>query len=290
MEMKEKQRILFIAGTGRCGSTIIEAALSQLDDVTGVGELRYFWERGIQQDRLTGTGERFSEEPFWQKVVLQVSQREPLNSLRMRHLLCRNERRVDDGFEEEIRALYQAVMDECKSEWIVDSSKLPNFLHRVVNADVADVYVLHVVRDPHGTVTSWQNPKYDKGKGAMMSRKSFFGALLESLLINHWIARDFGTHSHYKKVVYEEFAQNPHSELDAIIEWLDIGSKNPVSKNGELRLGAENPTISGNPIRFDRGVVRIKLDERWRAIMPRWQKAVTAVVLKMADICNVHYK
>ena len=40
-------RVLFIAGTGRSGSTLLERLLGQIPEVAPLGEVVHLWERGV---------------------------------------------------------------------------------------------------------------------------------------------------------------------------------------------------------------------------------------------------
>src|SRR5205814_5658195 len=62
-------RVLYLAGTGRSGSTLLARILDRADGVFAAGELRYVWQRGVLEDRLCGCGEPFSSCPFWTEVM-----------------------------------------------------------------------------------------------------------------------------------------------------------------------------------------------------------------------------
>ena len=65
--------MVYIAGSGRSGSTILDNILGQIGGWASAGELRFLWERGVLGDRLCGCGERFSVCPFWTQVLRSVS-------------------------------------------------------------------------------------------------------------------------------------------------------------------------------------------------------------------------
>src|SRR5262249_20570855 len=60
--------VVFLAGMGRSGTTLLERALAELDGSTALGEVLHLWVRGIVDDDLCGCGERFSGCLFWQAV------------------------------------------------------------------------------------------------------------------------------------------------------------------------------------------------------------------------------
>ena len=61
-------RVVFIGGSGRSGSTLIERLLGRLPGVCNVGEVAFLWERGLQRGELCGCGLALLECPFWCEV------------------------------------------------------------------------------------------------------------------------------------------------------------------------------------------------------------------------------
>ena len=61
-------RIIYLAGLGRSGSTLLERLLGELPGVCAVGEVVHLWQRGIVDDERCGCGEKFSECDFWPRV------------------------------------------------------------------------------------------------------------------------------------------------------------------------------------------------------------------------------
>ena len=61
--------VLYIAGTGRSGSTVLANILGEVDGVFAAGEVRYLWQRGLKEGRLCGCGLPVRECPVWSKVL-----------------------------------------------------------------------------------------------------------------------------------------------------------------------------------------------------------------------------
>ena len=59
--------VLYIAGTGRSGSTVLANILGEVDGVFAAGEVRYLWQRGLKEGRLCG----------WRAARSRVSGLEP---------------------------------------------------------------------------------------------------------------------------------------------------------------------------------------------------------------------
>ena len=67
--------VIFLAGSTRSGSTVLECELAAAVGGVGVGEVRYAWQRGIADDNLCSCGARFSDCVFWSHVSRLVSPR-----------------------------------------------------------------------------------------------------------------------------------------------------------------------------------------------------------------------
>src|ERR1700732_3473702 len=64
--------VLYIAGTGRSGSTVLANILGEVEGVFAAGEVRYLWQRGLKENRLCGCGLTVRECPVWSKVLAQA--------------------------------------------------------------------------------------------------------------------------------------------------------------------------------------------------------------------------
>src|SRR5215212_6026745 len=63
--------VVFIAGFGRGGSTLLAQIMGQLPRFVSVGELRHLWLRGAVENQLCGCGQPFRECTFWGAVAQQ---------------------------------------------------------------------------------------------------------------------------------------------------------------------------------------------------------------------------
>ena len=61
-------RVLYLAGSGRSGSTLLTTILGQLAGFFAAGELRYLWQRGVLENRPCGCGLPVNDCPFWSAV------------------------------------------------------------------------------------------------------------------------------------------------------------------------------------------------------------------------------
>jgi len=300
--MDSKLKVVFIAGTGRCGSTILDMVIGQIDSAISVGELRYLWKRGIGENRLLGTGEPFRENTHWEKIIGELYDVENLftkaleiegleSSLRIREMLgvkteskiCSLKDRVA-RYADELKKLLLSISNEFDSQFIVDSSKMPMHGFALAQIPNIDLRVIHLVRDRNAVVHSWGTSKFDKGKNGMMSTQSVWKASVEWVLINRWIERYLGDGSvPYLKVSYTEFSSSPVLSIDKILKFIgEDPANNPLEKNNSFNM-LPTPSISGNPSRFSTGRIVIKEDSRWLRDMSISKRILSGIYGSIAN-------
>jgi len=292
--------VLYVAGLGRSGSTIIERAIAQISGVVGVGELIYLWDRGIQNNERCGCGEAFLACGFWTKVGdAAFGGWDSVDIVRMRELI----RRVDDvanvphllfhssrRFKEELaeylyyyERLYGAIQQVSGCSVIVDSSKITSLAYVLSHSPDISLSVLHLLRDPRAVAYSWTKfkvrPEVTAGSAYMPRfRPSYVAALYNGhhfLLEALWLRR-----VESMRLRYEDFVDEPERWLEEVAHFAGrpgvVGSGLVAQDDsGQIVLGLPAAhTVSGNPSRFVSGDVVLRKDDAWRQKMSPRQKVV----------------
>jgi len=295
-----KVKVLYVAGWGRSGSTILGRILGQVSSFFLVGELRYVWDRGLNENRLCSCGVPFRECQVWQEIMagafgdddhvdaqrlIGLRERE----LRTRHLLtsaigsARTRVARMGEYQGNLEKLYRAVRDVRRSRVVVDTSKFPSYGYVLQHTPGIELYVLHLVRDPRAVAYSWESrrkPKMDRrdGPGNSMTPHGF----VESSLVwdewnlaieNVWKRKP----ERYMLLRYEDFVKSPRNSVQDILRFLGEEAESPFV--GEREIAMEVPhTFSGNPDRFQSGTVTIKPDEGWRHNMGAARQAMVTAL------------
>jgi len=282
-------KVLYVAGSGRSGSTILDNILGQLDGVVAVGEVRFLWERGMVEDRTCGCGAAFSACPFWTAVLERAfGGSAGVDPRRMMALLARGtrarhvprlvgsptrRRRFVAGLDElpaTLHALYEAIAAESGAEVIVDSSKLPTYGAVLGEVPGIEVSTLHLLRDPRAAGYSWlrRKPLPDK-PGAVMQRQ---GPLHSAALWTLWnaTAEALGRGSaSYRRLRYEDLIAEPEPQVRAIAAWVGQELRpSPFVAPDRVRLAPAHG-VAGNPSRFTTGEVTLREDDAWRTELRR---------------------
>jgi hypothetical protein len=280
-----KTKVLYIAGWGRSGSTIIDNILGEIDGFFSGGEIHYLWERGFIEGRKCGCGLRLSECEVWSKVLELLDQkgidkktasqvvRWQEESVRVRHTfrLVRSRPPSNrDAFDSYVRVLgevYSAAAQVTGARVIIDSSKRPSdgALLRFVPGVIP--YLVHLVRDPRAVSYSWRRRKahLDRGAPTEMRQHNPFGSTSSwtvwNLAIEATRRRLDSNETMFLR--YEDFVARPRASIEAIVAMIGESTTGlPFEDDTTVRLTG-NHTISGNPSRFSTGAVVLSADDEW---------------------------
>lgn len=291
-------KVLYIAGSGRSGSTILDRILGQLDGFFSAGELCNLWDRGLLDHRKCGCGVPVDQCPTWTGILAtgfgrQLDQADATRVIalrrgwvRVRHIpkvLATHWRRPADGDEllEVLGRLYGAVQAHTGCRVIVDSSKAPLYAELLARSPVVDLHVVHLVRDPRATAYSWLRKKQlpDFGDVRQMQR---LPPLKSSGLWTLWqtmsellVGRPRGR---YLRLRYEDFVRDPQAAVQRVTAL--VGEQPPAlpfQSASTVRLQATH-SVSGNPNRFETGTVHLRPDSEWVNGLHGAQRALVTAV------------
>jgi hypothetical protein len=163
--------------------------------------------------------------------------------------------------------LYRAIGEVSGARWIVDSSKDPSFGHVLALSDQIDLAVVHLVRDSRAVAYSWTREKHDPGTGRPMSRQHPLRSALE-WDIAEWAARRLTRRvSSSMTLRYEDLVARPASAVQLVLDLVGETADPPL-EGKKVRLDSGH-AVSGNPMRFETGVVTITEDKQWQEALPR---------------------
>lgn len=293
-------RVLYVAGWGRSGSTLLDRLLGQVPGVFSTGEVRDIWQRGVVENRLCGCGTAFHDCEVWRRVgeaafggwsQLDVTDAQELR-LRLdrpwsppRVLGSRLAPELDADVERYVgflEALYGAIASVTGARLIVDSSKIPTYALLLRRVPRMDLRALHLVRDPRGVVHSWQKRvvRADAGGRDEMLRYGAASASARYMLYNSLTHGLAALGVPYRRLRYEDLIASPREEVARVLAFAGLATPGDALGfigEGEAELGP-NHTVDGNPMRLSLGKVPLRADTAWRTEMePGTRALVTAL-------------
>jgi hypothetical protein len=291
--------VLYIAGNGRSGSTLLDRVLGGLPGAASLGEMRFLWEFGLVQGNLCGCGVSVRECPFWEGVLrsaLGTVTEECARELaqQSRRLLWTPAiprmlgwygsdayRRVRDEHVEVARRLYAATAERAGASWLIDSSKLASYALLLARVPGIHLHVVHLVRDSRAVTFSWQRTRL---KPEVTARRAYMPVRPPLLTALRWNGHNLLAQSlaraarTYVRVRYEDLVRFPRRTVESIAE--SVGMRRPdLAFLSDTTVHLEpSHTVAGNPMRFRTGPVELRLDEEWRRAMPRLSRGLVTLM------------
>jgi len=269
--------VLYIAGSGRNGSTLLGYLLGSLPGWLNVGEAaRYAFNRKMQQRNLPcGCGRPVPACPFWAPLWKQIPPEAVALMTRWGHasllplLLLPMARPRTQQMAHILVHFYHQVAHQAQARWIVDTSKHPVPALLLRQAGSLRMYLLHLIRDPLYVVTRWRHPK------GWLRRRPVWRLVVQVYLYNLWPELLFHRDPRYLRLRFEDFLERPRSAFQQLLQRLGMeGGPLPFLDARRVRL-SEQHALAGNPDKFQVGEVVLR--PRPSALPPpaeAWLRAV----------------
>ncbi len=301
-----KLKIVYIVGTGRSGSTLIDAVLGNSRKAVSTGEL-YDTISAQLGNKLCSCGAKFRNCPFWSQVSSHYSDALETTTLYGMHKIHRRlERsalaplrimlttilRLKDikDYKRFLHYIYAALRTVSGKSVIVDSSKNPLRGYLLSLLDSADVYYIHLVRDGRAALWSWMQTGTIPPFEIPIRKYAHVTATSESrcyywytpwLYSMSWVAYNLATQvalrliqKKHVRIQYEQFVANPSHHIDLIGNLIDedlCDLRNLIDVSSPLQI---DHIISGNQLRLTRQLTLRKANEDWKRNLPDSYKKV----------------
>jgi len=274
--------VLFIIGASRSGSTLLERLLNELPGVMSVGELQRVWRRGFVENQLCSCGQPFHECLFWGDVRQRLDADGAVTDA---SAVDAHSRRIfktglrplprDEAILAHWSRLFGAIADASGARWLVDSSKDPVYAARLAHLPGFQTRYLHLIRDARAVAYSKMRrrlrPEIHWAEAYMATRSALGSA--GSWNRTHRLAeaarKTVGRPWH--RLRYEDLAADPRAALAPLVSALHVPATDtdPLAFLGEgvARVGVGH-SVSGNPMRFSHGELRVAPDIEWHHAMP----------------------
>lgn len=280
-------RLIYIAGAGRSGSTLLASVLGHHAELVSVGELSQLHRRGWRLREPCSCGQPGPECPYWSEIAREwhaccagsdldryVELQQRFERLRAWPRLAWEGRFPSTrlrAYLEQTRGLIDAVAAVSGRRTIVDSSKNPTRAQALSLLPDVQLFYIHLVRDVRAV--AWSHAKaYRKDVAAGVQRDMPPKPAWESAV--RWtaanlIAQRVARHCPGRtlRIRYEDLVADPCRELDRIGAFVGLDFS-PIGR--ALRDGAELPIqhqIAGNRLRMQ-GAVRLRPDWEWLDHLP----------------------
>ena len=284
-----RDSIIYIAGYGRSGSTLLDVILNDHPQVFGAGELT--WLFAHRRDGVAcSCGRSVSECPFWDEVLQRavpestgaaLSEAASI-TLQTERFLAGN--RQLQRYRDLWRRVHQAIRDVSGKPMIVDSSKSNRIGFRRLPLLMGDESVrslpVHLVRDPRavmwslGRGTNRRLEADDRRKPTGLMARGLASWTFSNVAVELLRRR---TSTDFYRLRYEDLASDPQEALAGLGTYLDL-DLSPASEK-LLSGGRLDPGhgIAGNRMRRS-GAIKLRLDDEWVRRLPAYAKLSSNLV------------
>lgn len=272
----EKINVIYIAGSGHCGSTLLDLIIGSCKDVFSTGEVGFYnMYRGKTNNNknfkyLCTCKKEFNDCEFWNdihkkgnfrlKKEFSIYENIVVGLKSVFPFLNRNKKKwTDDSYE-----LFTAILGKLREEgqevsYILDSSKEPRRLFYLLNDERLNVIPLLLIRDDRAVGNAYNR----KSRIALgLKRRGFFTTVVVRWMLVNLV--NFQLKKRVKKSFvfkYENFCINPEKHIQLLNKELSI-SIAPKSFLEELNQKTYH-NIDGNGFRF-KEIGAIKTNEKWK--------------------------
>ena len=270
MTAAQPVRVLYVAGLGHSGSTLLGALLGQLDGFFYAGELTSTG-RALADGSDCGCGEPIPSCPAWSAILASFGAAvDPLEldrSVGRARGAVRQELFPGRGLDRSqtaFAALFRAIAETTGTRVVVDSSKWPGYARFLEQVDGLEVAVVHLVRDPRGVVHSRLRSAERRGfpltppPAGFAAVWSVWNALIELV----WRRR------RYLRLRYEDLVARPEDAVRRAAALVGEAPERLPFLAPDVASLAPTHSVAGNRSRFRTGEVPIRLDDEWR-LTPR---------------------
>lgn len=292
----KKIPVIYIAGTGRNGSTLLERILNEIPDIFAAGELGYariFEDKGacfcsktyadcpvwgsIKKDARLMT---FEPEKFTQPI--EKYSKGIKNFFTLQKL--NNQHNLPDDFKQYLsilERLYHVIHENRNGKIITDSTTLPLYGYHLSLIPSIDLYIIHLIRDPRGVANSRNQQKFLPNSNVPVVSKKInplftaFSWIKRNFFIELMFSRKKGR---YLRIHYEELVKNPSQEIKKIQHLLGLApnSLNFIEGN-QIKLGVCHLS-AGNIGMLGKKEIVLKRDERWKREMKWWDAVLITLM------------
>lgn len=295
---RDPVRVIYVAGCGRSGSTVLDTLLGHHPSISGLGEMQWLPGAGWAENGYCACGHRADACPFWSKVRKRWERRLPEMDITEYKVLeerftrrraiprllleARVGTRSFQRYADATLGVFRSVRDVSGRPAMVDSSKSPGRALALSLMPGIDLRVIHLIRDGRGVLWSLKK-SFEKNESQGLSRTirpkpTWRSAGLWTIanLLAEGLRATAGS-GRFVQLRYEDLVADPAGAMATLSPVVGLD----LSRVGDRAAGDEPFTvghnIAGNRLRMQE-TLRLRPDLEWRNRLPAGDRRLFGVL------------
>ena len=270
-------KVILITGAGRSGSTLLMRLIGEHPDCLSVGEVWSIWTRGVRDGKVCGCGRAVDQCPLWSKALRDVGvdpralvQGAYGDSLKL-HLTALSSPSAAARSSARHGELLMNAVRQAGASFVCDSSKVPGYARMLYRAPWAQVFPIHLVRDPRAVLNS-----HFRRLGALGARDRMLSAARISLF---WVVRNV----YHEVVARAHRTPMPRVTYESLVESVPLVQHETWARAGvgpgsaPSRRDDNHHPIGGHDVARTRGV-DVVADEGWLSQLGKSERMIATVL------------
>lgn len=263
MSQSNKKTIIYIAGDGHSGSTLLDIILGTQHNAFSCGELINLPENGIMKKEYCSCGKPVPTCEVWSGIIKKWEEQRTLNLDRYLHLQkkltsnkkiffayqqLQNPKGEILDFVRDTSLLFQQIFSSTKSDIIIDSSKSPNRI-LVLKKLGYNIKVIHLTRR-FGDVLNSNKKRLQKNLSAGIEQEVFpkkTSYIFSIWMLINFLVKFYSKNIKYHRVKYESFVHDPIKVISQLSKEIDPLYADMLQNRGPFYA---KHLVAGNRIRM----------------------------------------
>lgn len=270
-----KSKIIYIAGYGRSGSTVVDIMLGMHPDIFGSGEISTMCRHVWQENEYCACGNHLRSCDVWGPIMASWTKEHDPNEY---HTLQRMveplyaparvlRQRKLAAFLTQSRSMFHAIRTATGRPVILDSSKAPGRALALARDPHIDLRVIHLVRDARAVAHSMSRAiplDVKKGVQKKIVPRSPLRTALRWRMYNS-VAETLCTRvspQNSVRVRYEDLTRDPATEMARMSSAIGVDLSaiaKPIAEGAKIEPGHQ---MAGSRLRM-KGPAELRYDEAW---------------------------
>ena len=253
-----KNKLVYIMGAGRSGTTALATFLGNNQEIQNIGEMHHFF-KYLDENKKCSCNEKLHACKFWKNKInylskdsyasnRKLSERIESHSSIIKHFFNSFSNNDYTKYQDLHISILDSIFLNTQKSILIDSSKYIGRALAINKLNNIDLKIIYVVRDVRGVISSFSKK--------VQTPKSSISSLLYYLLVNSMaeFVSNFVFKNKIIKVRYEDLMEQPIQTFEKIESFLKVDCNDIKQKINEDKSFDIGHIVGGNRLKEKKNI------------------------------------